>query len=66
MLRAADRLWRTRLAAMRDVERLRIDVAAVRFEDGRAHVEYVAGAIAAIGYAARCGASCVRACLDVF
>ena len=48
LLRAADRLWRGRLAAMRDVERMRIDVAAVRFDDdGTTHVEYVAGAIAA-------------------
>ncbi len=47
LLRAADRLWRSRIRAMHDVERLRIDVAAVRFEEGRAHVEYIAGAIAA-------------------
>ena len=47
LLRAADRLWRGKLRAMRDVERLRIDVAAVRFEDGRTHVEYIPGAIAA-------------------
>lgn len=47
LLRAADRLWRRKLAAMRDVERMRIDVAAVRFDGGKTFVEYVEGAISA-------------------
>jgi putative endonuclease len=43
--RAVERLWRRRLQAMRDVERVRIDVAAVTFADGETRVEYVPGAI---------------------
>lgn len=49
LLRAADRLWRDRLARDGDVERVRIDVAAVSFVDGQTRVEYVAGAIVADG-----------------
>ncbi len=45
LLRAADRLWRSRLAKMPDVERMRIDVAAVTFEGGETRVEYIEGAI---------------------
>jgi hypothetical protein len=43
--RAVGRLWREKLRAMHDVQRVRIDVAAVRFEDGTTSVEYVEGAI---------------------
>ncbi len=42
---AVDRLWRRKLEAMRDVQRVRIDVAAVTFENGETRVEYVEGAI---------------------
>lgn len=45
LLAAADRLWRSRFHAWRDVTRLRIDVAAVSFEDGRARVSYAAGVV---------------------
>jgi Holliday junction resolvase-like predicted endonuclease len=47
LLHAAERLWRRRLAKMRDVERFRIDVASVKFENGKTFVEYIRGAIAA-------------------
>jgi putative endonuclease len=43
--RAVARLWRDTLDAMKDVERVRIDVAAVTFEGGVTSVEYVEGAI---------------------
>jgi putative endonuclease len=43
--RAVSRLWREKLAAMREIERVRIDVAAVTFEDGKTRVEYVEGAL---------------------
>jgi putative endonuclease len=43
--RAVSRLWHERLRAMREVQRIRIDVAAVRFEGGETWVEYVEGAI---------------------
>jgi putative endonuclease len=43
--RATGRLWRTRLAAMRGVERVRIDVAAVSFVGHETHVEYIRGAV---------------------
>jgi putative endonuclease len=45
LMRAVDRLWRQRFARRPDVERLRIDVAAVRFEAGQTWVEYVEGAV---------------------
>jgi putative endonuclease len=45
VLRAAQRLWTTRIASMPGVERYRIDVAAVYFEGARTFVEYVPGAI---------------------
>jgi putative endonuclease len=44
-LQAVDRLWHERLAAMRSIERVRVDAAAVTFEAGRTFVEYAAGAI---------------------
>jgi putative endonuclease len=45
--RAARRLWGERLRAMPGVQRVRLDVAAVYFdEDGRVRVELVEGAIA--------------------
>ncbi|HEX8790684.1 MAG TPA: YraN family protein [Polyangiaceae bacterium] len=43
--RAVRRLWREQLVKMRDVQRVRIDAAAVTFEDGQTKVEYVEGAI---------------------
>jgi putative endonuclease len=43
--KAVERLWREKLDAMTDVERVRIDVAAVTFTGGRTAVEYVEGAI---------------------
>jgi putative endonuclease len=45
LVRAVDRLWHDRLAAMRDVDRVRIDVAAVAFAEGQTRVEYLKGAI---------------------
>jgi putative endonuclease len=46
---AAERLWRERLAGMPDIERIRIDVAAVTFRDGQTVVDYVEDAL---GFAA--------------
>ena len=43
--KAVERLWRETLQAMKDVERVRIDAAAVTFEGGVTSVEYVEGAI---------------------
>jgi putative endonuclease len=43
--RAVERLWRRHLKAMRDVQRVRIDVAAVTFDEHGSSVEYVEGAI---------------------
>jgi putative endonuclease len=43
--KAVERLWREKLQAMSDVERVRIDAAAVTFEGGVTSVEYVEGAI---------------------
>jgi len=43
--RAVRRLWREQLAKMRDVQRVRIDAAAVSFEGGETKVEYVEGAV---------------------
>jgi putative endonuclease len=45
LLRAVERLWDQRLKVMTDVTRVRIDVAAVSFDDAKTTVEYVAGAI---------------------
>ncbi len=47
MLAAADRLWREHFASTPDVDRLRIDVAAVTFEGGETRVEYVESALQA-------------------
>jgi putative endonuclease len=47
LLLATDRLWRGRLARDAEVERLRIDVAAVSFDEGETRVEYIAGAVTA-------------------
>ncbi len=48
LLMAADRLWRFHLAKTPGVERMRIDVASVTFDDdGASHVEYIEGAITA-------------------
>jgi putative endonuclease len=43
--RAAHHLWRSQLASMPSVERLRIDVAAVVFSGWKTRVEYVEGAV---------------------
>ncbi|MGD0528131.1 MAG: YraN family protein [Polyangiaceae bacterium] len=43
--RAVERLWREKLEKMKEVERVRIDAAAVSFEGGVTSVEYVEGAI---------------------
>jgi putative endonuclease len=45
LLRAAQRLWHERLAKSGDVERVRIDVAAVYFDGGAPRVEYIEGAV---------------------
>jgi putative endonuclease len=45
ILRAAERLWRERLAKIDGIERLRIDVAAVTLTPDDTHVEYIEGAI---------------------
>ena len=45
LLRAARKLWRERLRSRREIERVRIDVAGVRFEDGVCSITYVQGAI---------------------
>lgn len=42
--RAGERLWQRRYRNDRSVERLRFDAAAVSFEAGEAHVEYVIAA----------------------
>ena len=49
LLAAVEHLWRTHLARMPGVERVRIDVAAVSFEPGRTRVEYIEGALAGLG-----------------
>jgi len=46
LLRAAELLWQDRFANAADVERLRIDVAAVYLDEGAPRVEYFAGAVA--------------------
>jgi putative endonuclease len=43
--RAAQRLWRVELARIKDVDRVRIDVAAVTFRGANTSVEYIEGAI---------------------
>jgi len=45
LLRATERLWRSRLVHDAQIERVRIDVAGVSFESGQTRVEYVTGAI---------------------
>jgi Holliday junction resolvase-like predicted endonuclease len=45
LVRAAERLWQDRFANAPDVERLRIDVAAVYLDEGAPRVEYFAGAV---------------------
>jgi putative endonuclease len=45
VVRAANRLWRERLAANRAFDRVRIDAAAVTFDRGQTRIEYVAGGI---------------------
>jgi putative endonuclease len=46
LLRAADLLWQRRFANQEDIDRIRIDVAAVFFDDGPPRVEYFEGAVA--------------------
>jgi putative endonuclease len=45
LLRATSGLWTRHLAADPSIERLRIDVAAVTFEQGRTKIAYVEGAV---------------------
>ncbi len=45
LIRAADHLWQSRFASNDEIERIRIDVAVVFFEDGPPRVEYLEGAI---------------------
>ena len=45
LVRATRALWRKTLRAMSDVERVRIDVAAVTFDAGEVRVEHIEGAI---------------------
>ena len=45
LLRAVERLWRERLAAMSAVERVRIDVAGVTPGETGLSIEYIEGAI---------------------
>lgn len=47
--KAVRRLWRERLSRMRDVQRVRIDVAAVTFDNGETRVDYVEDAIESDG-----------------
>jgi putative endonuclease len=47
IVRGAERLWRERLSKIEGIERLRFDVAAVTFDAGAAHVEYIEGAFTA-------------------
>jgi putative endonuclease len=42
---AVERLWRRRFAKTADVERIRIDAAAVSFDGARTRVEYIEGAL---------------------
>lgn len=44
LLHAVDRLWQRRFASMPDVERIRVDVAAVSFDGPTTRVEYIEGA----------------------
>lgn len=44
---AVERLWNRRFASASDVERIRIDAAAVTFAGGKTRVEYVEGALTA-------------------
>ncbi|MDB4994166.1 MAG: hypothetical protein JWM74_1598 [Myxococcaceae bacterium] len=47
LLHAADRLWRFHLSKMEGIDRMRIDVASVRFTPDGAIVEHIEGAITA-------------------
>jgi putative endonuclease len=47
LLRAAERLWKRTLSKLAGVERVRIDVAAVTFDESGTHVEYVEAAVTA-------------------
>jgi putative endonuclease len=47
LLRAAARLWREKLSTDESIARLRIDVIAVSFDDGRTLVEHIEAAIVA-------------------
>ena len=47
LVRAAARLWREKLSRDESIARLRIDIIAVSFEDGRTLVEHVEAAIVA-------------------
>ncbi len=45
LLRATDRLWRSTLSSMKDIQRVRIDVAAVTFDGRKTVVDYAKGAV---------------------
>ena len=45
ILRAVERLWRTRLVRSAAIQRVRVDVAAVTFANGRTSIEYVAAGV---------------------
>jgi putative endonuclease len=45
LARATRQLWRSQWFALRGIERVRLDVAAVTFSQGRTSIEYIAGAL---------------------
>jgi len=47
LVRGAERLWRTKLSKLPDIERVRIDVAGVTFDERGTHVEYIEAAVTA-------------------
>jgi putative endonuclease len=47
LVRAAERLWREKLARIPEIARLRFDVAGVTFDAEGAHVEYIEAAFTA-------------------
>ncbi len=47
LARAAERVWQRTLSKMSEIERLRIDVAAVTFSGDETRVEYIEGALTA-------------------
>ncbi len=47
LVRGAERLWQRKLSKVAGVERVRIDVAAVTFDERGTHIEYVEAAVTA-------------------